>query len=200
MCSTRILVTIFASSLLALVSYAASNQASAGTQQPLTAIPTTPGGIIEYGAVAEASTLPAAMGSVLRQIHQACGERPVVGQVFRVKGSSSVGVFFTVVAHAQGDRQMAGLVIGAQGGYNRMEAAVVADSANRFGQTANGMLRQLFAAWNPGGSARILSRIRRRETGGFNKSAGGSRGCGAGLIGAPAPGNGGGRLGRDIGS
>ena len=38
------------------------------------------------------------------------------------------------------------------------------------------------------------------EPGGFNKSAGGSRGSGAGLIGAPAPGNGGGRLGRDIGS
>ena len=153
MCFTRILITIFASSVLALVSHGASNQASAGTQQLLTAIPTAPGGIIEYGAVAEASTLPAAMGSVLRQIHQACGERPVVGQAFRVKGSSSVGVFFTVVAHAQGDRQMAGRVIGAQGGSNRMEAAVVADSANRFGQTANGMLRQLFAAWNPGGSA-----------------------------------------------
>jgi hypothetical protein len=153
MCFARISVVILALSALPLASHAASNQASPDTQPPLTLIPTIPGGIIEYGVVAEASTLPAAMASVLRQVHQACGERPVVGQVFRVRGSNSAGVFFTVVAHAQGNRPLAGLVIGAQGGANRMEAAVVADSANRFGQTANGMMRQLFAVWKPAGSA-----------------------------------------------
>jgi len=146
-------VVIFALSVLALVSYAASSHAGANVQQPLTILPTVPGGIIEYGVVAGATTLPAAMGSALRQIHEACGEKPVVGQVFRVKGTNSAGVFFTVVAHAQNNRQLAGLVIGAQDGTNEMEVAVVADSANRFGQTANGMLRQLFAVWNPTGSA-----------------------------------------------
>ena len=39
----------------------------------------TPGGIIEYGVVAEASTLSAAMASMLRQVHPACGERLLVG-------------------------------------------------------------------------------------------------------------------------
>ena len=92
------------------------------------------------------------MASVLRQVHQSCGERPVAGQVFRVKGSNSAGVFFTVVDHAQGNRQLAGLVIAAQAGPNQMEAAVVSDAADRFAQTANGMLQQLFAAWNPGGA------------------------------------------------
>jgi hypothetical protein len=149
--STQVLFAIFVVCVLALNSCTASNQASVGAQQPLTTIPTTPGGIIEYGVVAGANTLPAAMASVLRQVHQACGEKPVVGQVFRVKGSNSAGVFFTVVDHAQGNRELAGLVI-ASPGSNQMEAAVVADSANRFGQTANGMLQQLFAQWNPGGT------------------------------------------------
>jgi len=149
--SAQVLFAIFVVSVLALNSCTASNQASAGAQKALTTIPTTPGGIIEYGVVADANTLPAAMASVLRQVHQACGERPVVGQVFRAKGSNSAGVFFTVVDHAQGDRQLAGLVVAAQGS-NQMEAAVVADSANRFGQTGNGMLQQLYAVWNPGGA------------------------------------------------
>jgi hypothetical protein len=150
--STQILLAVFGVCVFALISCTASNQEIGGAQKPLTTIPTTPGGIIEYGAVAGASSLPAAMASVLRQVHQACGEKPVVGQVFRVKGSNSAGVFFTVVDHAQNNRQLAGLVIAAQAGPNQMEAAVVSDSADRFGQTANGMLQQLFAVWNPGGA------------------------------------------------
>ena len=118
--------------------------------QQLTTIPTAPGGIIEYGGVAGATSLPAAMASVLSQVHAACGDRPRVGQVFRVRGTDSAGVFFTVVNHAQGDRQMAGLVIAAQASSGRCEAGLVSDSADRFGQSMNGMLQQLFAAWHPG--------------------------------------------------
>ena len=151
--TAQILVVALAVVALTLFSCTDSNRALAGAQQPLTTIATNPGGIIEYGAVADAHTLAAAMASVLKQVHQACGEKPVVGQVFRAKGSNSAGVFFTVVNHAQANRQMAGLVIAAQTGPNQMEAAVVSDSANRFGQTANGMLQQLFAEWNHGGGA-----------------------------------------------
>jgi len=150
--SVQILASILAICVLALISCTASNQASAGAQKPLTTIQTTPGGIIEYGAVADANTLAAAMASVLRQVHQACGEKPAVGQVFRVRGSNSAGVFFTVVDHAQNNRQLAGLVIAVQAAPNQMEAAVVSDSVERFGQTANGMLGQLFAQWKPGGA------------------------------------------------
>jgi hypothetical protein len=151
--SVQILTFVFVICVLILVSCTASNQASTSAQKPLTTIQTSPGGIIEYGAVTDANTLAAAMANVLRQVHQACGEKPVVGQVFRVKGSNSAGVFFTVVDHAQNSRQLAGLVIAVQAAPNQMEAAVVSDSVDRFGQSANGMLGQLFAQWHPGGSA-----------------------------------------------
>jgi hypothetical protein len=135
---------------LVLCSCKASNQASASNPALWTTIPTTQGGIIEFGRVDGAMTLPAAMARVLSQVHQACGEKPSVGQVFRVRGTNSTGVFFTVINHAQGKRQMAGLVIAAQTGANQFEASLVSDSANSFGQTANPMLQQLFAAWHPG--------------------------------------------------
>jgi hypothetical protein len=131
----------------------ASNPASPSNPARLTSIATTPGGIIEYGRMEGATTLPAAMGKVLSQIHQVCGEKPTVGQVFRVKGTNSTGVFFTVVDRAQRNRQIAGLVIAAQTGPKQMEAAVVADSADKFAHTANPMMQQLFAAWHPAGSA-----------------------------------------------
>jgi len=123
-----------------------------GAQKPasFTVIPAAPGEIIEYGAVPGAGTLAAAMGNVLSQIHQACGEKPAVGQVFSVKGTSTAGVFFTVVDHAQANRQLAGLVIAAQTGANQFQAGVVSDSADRFAQTANPMMQQLFGAWSPG--------------------------------------------------
>lgn len=126
-------------------------QAPAQAAKPaaLTVIPTTPGGIIEYAAVSGATTLQAAMANVLSQVHQACGEKPSVGKVFRVKGTNTAGAFFTVMDHAQ-NRQLAGMVIAAQGGPNDMEAAVVSDATDKFAQTMNRMLQQLFAAWHPG--------------------------------------------------
>ncbi len=135
---------------LALCSCNASNPASASNPAPFTTLPTTQGSIIEYGRVDGATSLPAAMAKVLSQVHQACGEKPSVGQVFRVKGTNSSGVFFTVVDHAQGNRQLAGMVIAAQAGANQFEVGLVSDSADRFGKTANPMLQQLFAAWHPG--------------------------------------------------
>ncbi len=130
-----------------------STQAATQTPAPFTVLPAAQGEIIEYGGVAGANSLAAAMGNVLSQIHQACGEKPTVGQVFRVKGSNSAGVFFTVVDHAQANRQLAGLVIGAQNGANQFQVGVVSDSADRFAQTANPMMQQLFSAWNPGASS-----------------------------------------------
>jgi hypothetical protein len=118
-----------------------------------TSVPAAQGEIIEYGAVAGANSLAAAMGGILKQVDQGCGEKPSVGQVFSVKGSTSVAVFFTVVNHAQANRQLAGLVIAVQAGNNDFEAGLIADSANRLAQTANPMMQQLFSAWNPGASS-----------------------------------------------
>jgi hypothetical protein len=125
-------------------------ESSAPKQAAFTVLPVAQGEIVEYGVVSNANSLASAMGNVLSQIHQACGEKPNVGQVFRVKGSNSAGVFFTVVDHAQNGRQLAGLVIAAQTQASQFEAGVVSDSADRFAQTANPMMQQLFSAWNPG--------------------------------------------------
>jgi hypothetical protein len=116
-------------------------------------VPAAQGEIIEYGAVAGANSLAAAMGAILKQVDQACGEKPTVGQVFRVAGSTSVAVFFTAVNHAQANRQLAGMVIAVQAGSNDFEAGLVADTSNRFAQTANPMMQQLFSSWNPGASS-----------------------------------------------
>jgi hypothetical protein len=118
-----------------------------------TVVPATQGEIIEYGAVAGANSLAAAMGGILKQVDQGCGEKPSVGQVFSVKGTTSVAVFFTVTDHAQANRQLAGLVIAVQGGINDFEAGLVADTSDRFAQTANPMMQQLFGKWTPGASS-----------------------------------------------
>ncbi len=148
----RALAPLLAFFALAQCSCRATSQAGASNPAPLTILTTTPGGIIEYGRVDGATSLAAAMGRVLSEVHQACGEKPSVGQVFRVKGTDSAGVFFTIVNRAQGNRQMAGIVIAAQTGPNQFEAGLVADSADRFAQTINPMQQQLFAAWHPGGT------------------------------------------------
>ena len=137
---------------LALCSCKTSNQASAANPAPLTTITAAQGGTIEYGLVDGATTLPAAMAKMLYKVHQTCGEKPKVGEVFRVKGTNSSGVFFTVADHAHGNKLMAGEVIAAQTGPNQFEAGLVSDSADNFGKTANPMLQQLLAAWHPGGN------------------------------------------------
>ena len=92
------------------------------------------------------------MGRVLSGVHQACGEKPGDGQVFPCKGTDSAGVFFTIVNHAQDNKPMAGMVVAAQTGPNQFEAGLIADSADRFRQTVNPMLQQLYGAWHPGGT------------------------------------------------
>jgi hypothetical protein len=92
------------------------------------------------------------MASVLRTVHNSCGEKPQVGNVFRARGSNSDAVFFTVVDHPQGSRQAAGMIIAAQTGPKRVEAAMVTDDAARFNSTVNPLLTQLFSVWHPGGA------------------------------------------------
>jgi hypothetical protein len=45
------------------------------------------------------------------------------------------------------------MLIAAQTGPNQFEAGLVSDSADRFNQTVNPMLQQLFGVWHPGGTA-----------------------------------------------
>ena len=107
-----------------------------------------------------AHTQAAGIGKMLRMLHNTCGERPQVGKVFRVRGTNSNAVFFTVVNHPGGNKQLAGMVIAAQSGPQRVEAAVVLDDASRFDSTVNPMIQQLLSEWHPGESGLRLGRRR----------------------------------------
>ena len=117
---------------------------------PLKSIDTPQGGKIVYGVVEGAKTEAGAMGNVLSAVHNNCGEKPQIGKVFKVRGTNSNAVFFTVVNHPAGNKLVAGLVIASQTGPRSVEAALVSDEASRFGSTMNPMLKQLFNVWRPG--------------------------------------------------
>jgi hypothetical protein len=120
------------------------------------ALPTTvqgkQGGVIAYGLVNGATTPGAAMTTILRNVQNACGEKPQVGRLFRVKGSNSDAVFFTVTNRPQGNLPVAGMLIAAPTGPKTVEAATVMDVAAHFGSSINPMLQQLFSAWHPAGA------------------------------------------------
>jgi hypothetical protein len=130
---------------------------TAQAQTPLKTIDNPQGGKIVYGVVDGAASQAAAMGTVLRGLHNNCGEKPQIGKIFRVRGTDSVAVFFTVVNHPGGNKQVAGLVIASESGPNRVEAALISDDAARFGSTVNPMLTKLFSVWHPGGAGAATS-------------------------------------------
>ena len=117
----------------------------------------TQGGTIVYGVVAGAAKPAAGLASVLLDVQNSCGEKPQVGNVFRVKGSHSDAVYFTVVDHPQNNRQAAGMVIAVQTGPKTVEAAMVTDDAARFSSTMNPLLTQLFGVWHPGAAQAAAS-------------------------------------------
>jgi hypothetical protein len=74
------------------------------------------GGKIVYG-VMEHTSPAGAMGSVLRYVHHAFGEPPLVGKVFQSRDGQNFGAFFTVTAKSQGNKAIRGpraRVIGAR--------------------------------------------------------------------------------------
>lgn len=125
-----------------------ANQAQA--QTPLTTISAPTGGKIVYGAVAGVTTQPAALAKMLSMVHTNSGEKPQIGKVFQFKGTNSVGVFFTVTDHPDGNLPLAGMVIATATGPNQVQAGMIYDLASRFGQTVNPMLQQLTSVWHPG--------------------------------------------------
>ncbi len=116
---------------------------------PQTTINTPQGGQIVYGAVAGTTTQPAAMAKLLSSVQTQCGEKPQIGRVFQFRGTNSVGVFFSVTNHPQGNKRVAGLVIANATGPDQVEAALLIDDAAHFGKTVNPMLKQLFNVWHP---------------------------------------------------
>lgn len=120
-------------------------------QTPLTTINDPKGGRIVYGKVDGASTEAGAMGIILRSLHSQYGDKPQVGNVFRVRGTNSVAVFFTLVKRTQGNTAVAGMLIASRASNGYVEAALLTDDAARFGATINPLLTTLFSRWQPGG-------------------------------------------------
>jgi len=149
MCSYKRYSVPFIPWLLLVVGCASTPHA----QSALKTINNPQGGTTVYGVVDGATTQAAALGSVLRTVHNSCGEKPQVGKVFRVRGTNSDAVFFTVIDHPQGNRQEAGMVIATQTGPKTVEAAMVTDDAARFNSTVNPLLTQLFSVWHPGAAS-----------------------------------------------
>jgi hypothetical protein len=130
---------------------AASFATTLDAQSALKTINNPQGGKIVYGAVDRQTTKAGAMGAILRNLHNQYGNRPQVGRVFRVRGTDSDAAFFTLVKK-QDNKQVAGLVIAAEAGPNRVEAALLSDDASRFAKTVNPMMKTLFQEWHPAGS------------------------------------------------
>jgi hypothetical protein len=143
-------IHIFSLTILFFVFFTAFHIVSVA-QTPLKTISGEQGGKIIYGYVDGATTQAQAMGNLLRQIHTNCGERPNVGNLFKLKNSDSIAAFFTVTNHNAGNIQIAGLLIAAKAGPSNIEVALVSDDARRFNTTANPLIKQLFAVWNPAG-------------------------------------------------
>jgi hypothetical protein len=108
--------------------------------------------MVVYGLVNGATTPAMAMAHILHSVQNGYGDKPQVGKVFRVRGSNSDAVFFTVTNHPAGNVPVAGMLIASQTGPKTVEAALVSDAAVRFGSNMNPLLRQLFAVWRPGGA------------------------------------------------
>ena len=128
-------------------------KAQTPSANPLTVIRAPQGGKIVYGPVKGAASQAAAMSKFLNLVQSSCGEKPQIGRVFQFRGTNSVGVFFIVTDHPEGDLPLAGLVIAAAVGPNQMEGAMLYNKASQFGATVNPMLQQLFGLWHPGGQA-----------------------------------------------
>jgi hypothetical protein len=122
---------------------------SADTQDSLKTVDNPGGGQIVYGPVTGQTSIQGAMGAMLRNVHSRFGERPQIGRFFQSGGSDSVATFFTVTAKSQGGKHIAGMVIVSMPNGSQPAGAIVYDDAQRFGTTANPMLKKLNEVWHP---------------------------------------------------
>jgi hypothetical protein len=107
------------------------------------------GGEIVYGPVRGQTTLPGAMGFMLKQVHAHFSDKPQVGKFFRTKGSTdSIATSFTLTAKTNGSGPISGLVIVAMPPGQQPSAALIYDQAERFKTTASPMMKKLNEAWH----------------------------------------------------
>jgi hypothetical protein len=105
------------------------------------------GGQVVYGTIDGKHSAQSAMALMLKTVHGHFGGRPQVSKVFQVRGSSSYGAFFTLIASTQGGKAIAGEVIVDVPPGGQPAGALLYDEADRFGKTAPALLRALGQAW-----------------------------------------------------
>ncbi len=105
------------------------------------------GGHVVYGSLDDVSTMPQAMGFMLRQVHGHFGDRPQVGRFFQSKSGDSLATFFTLTAKKQDGKPTSGLVIVAMPAGTHPAAAVLFDNSDRFAKTEPTLMAKLTDAW-----------------------------------------------------
>ena len=106
------------------------------------------GGEIVYGPVNGQTTMPGAMGFVLKQVHGHFSDKPQVGKFFRPKGSAdSMATTFTLTPKTNGTGTIQGIVIVAMPAGQKPSAAMIYDQADRFKTTMGPMMKTLNDAW-----------------------------------------------------
>jgi hypothetical protein len=106
------------------------------------------GGQVVYGSLTGQSSLPSAMGFMLRTVHSHFGDRPRIGKFFQANGADSAATFFNLNVSTQGGKPIAGLVIVTMPrGGAQPSAAILYDDAARFPRTEPAMMKALNQAW-----------------------------------------------------
>jgi len=106
------------------------------------------GGEIVYGPISGQSTMPGAMGFILKQVHGHFSDKPQVGKFFRPKGAAdSMATTFTLSPKTNGTGTISGIVIVAMPAGQKPSAAVIYDQSARFKTTAAPMMKTLNEAW-----------------------------------------------------
>jgi hypothetical protein len=114
------------------------------------------GGQIVYGPLTGVSSMPQAIGFMLRTVHNQFGDRPKVGKFFQAKGSSSLATFFTLTAKNNG-KALTGLVIVSMPSGAPSSAAVLYDDTQHFSANSSSMMKKLNEVWHPEGASNASS-------------------------------------------
>jgi hypothetical protein len=117
-----------------------------------------PGGAqVVYGTIDNQHTAQSAMAFMLQQVHGHFADKPQVSNIFQIKGSTSYGAFFTLIAKNAGNTPIAGEVIVNMPAGGQPIAAVLSDNAATFTKSQPVMLTALNKAWHTANAAPTAS-------------------------------------------
>jgi hypothetical protein len=108
-----------------------------------------PGGAqVVYGTIDNQHTAQSAMAFMLQQVHGHFADKPQVSNIFQIKGTTSYGAFFTLIAKNAGNTPIAGEVIVNMPAGGQPVAAILYDNAATFTKSQPVMLTALNTAWH----------------------------------------------------